>query len=147
MTDYEREQAAAAKTMLRGLRGMSADIDALLERRMRYEAQATRVTASYSGMPHGGRTESSVEYFACKLADMEREMDERVDEYVGAVREIEKNIDALADDRHRKILRWRYVNWWDWERIATELGVPESTARGSLHQGALLQYTICCGIT
>lgn len=142
-TDYEREQIAEAQESLQKLRVMNADIDSLLDRRMRYEAQATKRTASYSDMPRGGRTESSVEYFACKLVELDREANERIDQYVDTRREIEARVDTLADERYRKILRRRYLNWWDWDRIATELGLPTSTVRGSLHRGALLSYTTC----
>lgn len=145
MTDYEREQIVEAQECLRKLREMNADIDSLLERRMLYEAQATRRTASYSDMPRGGRTESCVEYYACKLVELDRETNERIDEYVDTRREIEARVDALTDERYRKILRRRYVSWWGWDRIATELGLPESTVRGSLHRSALLNYTTCSG--
>lgn len=145
MTDYERDRIAEARECLWKLREMNADIDSLLERRMRYEAQATRRTASYSDMPRGGRAESSVEHYACKLVELDREANKRIDEYADTRREIEARVDSLVDERHRKILRRRYVNWWDWDKIAAELGLPESTVRGSLHRSALLNYATCRG--
>lgn len=145
LTDYEREQVAEARECLRKLREMNADIDSLLERRMRYEAQATKQTASYSDMPRGSRMESSVERYACMLVELDRETNEHIDEYVDTRREIEARVDALTDERYRKILLRRYVNWWGWDRIATELGLPESTVRGGLHRSALLSYTVCRG--
>lgn len=147
MTEYEREQVAEAWEFLRKLRDMNADIDALLERRMRYEALATRRTASYSDMPRGGRVESSVEYYACKLVELDRETNERIDKYVDTRREVEARVDALTDERYRKLLRHRYVNWWDWDKIATELGLPTSTVRGSLHRSALLNFTTSGGLS
>lgn len=145
LSDYERECMAAARECLQKLRGMNADIDSLLERRVRYEALATRRTASYSDMPRGGRTESSVEHYACKLVELDRETNERIDQYVDTRREVEARVDALTDERYRKILLRRYVHWWGWDKIAAELGLPESTVRGSLHRSALLNYTTCCG--
>lgn len=145
MTEYEREQIAEAQERLRSLREMNADIDSLLDRRMRYEALATRRTASYSDMPRGGRTESCVEYYACKLVELDREVNERIDKYVDTRREVEARVHSMTDERYRKILLRRYVNWWDWDRIASELGLPTSTVRGSLHRSALLNYTTCCG--
>jgi DNA-directed RNA polymerase specialized sigma24 family protein len=145
LTDYERERMAAAQECLRKLRKMNADIDSLLERRMLYEAKATKRTASYSDMPRGGRMESGVEYYACKLVELDREANERIDKYVDKRREIEARVDAMTDERYRKILRRRYVDWWDWGRIAAELGLPENTVRGCLHRSALLNYTTCCG--
>lgn len=147
LSDYEQAQIAEAKQFLAKLRVMNADIDSLLDRRIRYETMATRRTASYSDMPRGGRTESSVEYYACKLVELDREANERIDKYVDTRREIEARVDALTDERYRKILRRRYLNWWDWDRIASELGLPTSTVRGSLHRSALLNYTTCCGVS
>lgn len=145
MTDYERSQISEAQECLRKLREMNADIDSLLDRRMRYEALATRRTASYSDMPRAGRTESGVEYYACKLVELDREANERIDQYVDTRREVEARVHSITDERYRKILLRRYVNWWAWDRIASELGLPTSTVRGRMHTRALKVYTRYCG--
>jgi hypothetical protein len=106
------------KAYLRQLTRTDRRIDAMLERRERYEALAMKRTTSLTGMPAAQRTESSVEYFAGKLVDLSRDIDQMVDQYVDLTRKIEKEIDALPDDRHRDLLKWRYVNGWRWEQIA-----------------------------
>jgi hypothetical protein len=108
-----------AKTYLRQLTRMDKRIDALFERRNRYKDLATRRTTVYRDMPGGGRRcASSCEEYVCKIVDLERELDRRIDEYVDLTREIEGLIANVPDDRHRDILTWRYVNGWSWERIA-----------------------------
>ncbi len=108
-----------AKTYLRQLTRMDKRIDALCERRTRYEALAMRRTGGYTGgMPGAQHRDSSVERYACKLVDLAREIDRRIDEYVDLTRVIEAQIAALPDGRHRDILTWRYVNDWSWDRIS-----------------------------
>lgn len=111
-----------AKTYLRQLARMDKRIDALVERQERYRELASRRTTVYRDMPGGGRRcASSCEEYVCKIVDLGREIDRQIDEYVDLTREIESAIDQLPDDRHRDILRWRYVNGWDWDRIAQSM--------------------------
>lgn len=127
------------KAYLRQLTRTDRRIDAMLERRERYEALAMKRTTSLTGMPGAKRTESSVEYFGCKLVDLTREIDRTVDEYVDLTRKIEREIDALTDDRHRDLLKWRYINAWPWERIAEEMHYDKRQVY-RLHGDALQEF-------
>lgn len=106
------------KTYLRQLTRMDKRIDALCERRTRYEALGQRRTGCYSGgLPGSQRRDSSVERYACKLVDLAREIDRKIDEYVDLTRTIEAQIAAIPDGRYRDILTWRYINDWSWDQI------------------------------
>lgn len=111
-----------AKEYLRQLSRKDARINALIERQQRYRELAQRRTAVYRDMPGGGRRcSSSVEEYVAKIVDLEHEIDLRIDEYVDLTREIEAVIERVGDDRHRDILRYRYINGWSWEKIAREM--------------------------
>ncbi|MEG2135785.1 MAG: DUF1492 domain-containing protein [Clostridia bacterium] len=111
------------KTYLRQIGRKDARIKGMLERQQRYRDMATHSTQVYRDMPGGGRrSASSCEEYVCKIVDLEREMDRAIDEYVDITREVERAIDALPDDRHRDILRFRYVNGWGWDKIAAAMG-------------------------
>ena len=111
-----------AKEYLRQLSRKDARINALIERQQRYREFAQRRTAVYRDIPGGGRRcSSSVEEYVAKIIDLEREIDRRIDEYVDLTREIEAVIDSVGDDRYRDVLRYRYINGWNWERIAQEM--------------------------
>ena len=110
------------KEYLSQLRWKNAKINSLLARQQRYRELATRRTAVYRDMPGGGRRgSSSVEEYVCKIVDMEREIDRRIDEYVDLTREIEGRIRTLEDERYRAILCFRYINEWSWVKIAREM--------------------------
>lgn len=125
-----------AREYMRRLLRKSARIDALHERQRRYTTLAERMTASYSGMPGGKRQASRVEEYACKAADLARELDRRIDDYVDLVREAEQLIAQLRDDRYRDVLTFRYLNGWRFPRVARAMGYDRKyTYR--LHEQAL----------
>ena len=128
-----------AKTYLRQLHDLDREIDALLQRRERYEALATRRTASYSDMPRGGRTESSVEYFACRLVELAQDIDAKIDAFVDLTREAEHLIEQVQDERYRRILKYRYLNGWRWERIAEAMNYDRRQVT-RLHGDALQAF-------
>ena len=77
-----------------------------------------------------------MEEYACKLADLEMEIDRRIDQYVDLTREIEAAIDAVEDPRYRELLRFRYVNGWSWLKIANEMHMSEDWVK-HMHGWAL----------
>lgn len=132
-----------AKEYLRQLTRKDVRINALIERQQRYRELAARRTAVYRDAPGARRRTSSVEEYVSKIIDLEVEIDRRVDEYVDLTREIEARIDRLEDGRLRDLLRWRYVNEWDWERVAGALGYERRQAF-RLHARALRAFEEVC---
>ncbi|MEA4899311.1 MAG: hypothetical protein VB065_14005 [Eubacteriales bacterium] len=131
-----------AKTYLRQLARMDKRIDALVERQERYRELAARRTTVYRDMPGGGRRcASSCEEYVCKIVDLGREIDRQIDEYVDLTREIEALIECLRDSRHRDLLTWRYINCWDWDKIADALRHTSVKAVWNLHSVALFEFT------
>lgn len=111
-----------AKEYLSQLWRKNAKINSLLARQQRYRELASRSTAVYRDIPGGGQSRaSSTEEYVCKIVDLEREIDRRIDEYVDLTREIEGRIRTLEDERYRAILCFRYINEWSWVKIAQEM--------------------------
>ena len=112
-----------AKEYLQQARQMNVRIEALRERRRRYEVLATQCTTHYrysaGGSRHGTtRQVSSVEEYGCRMADLAREIERRIDDLARLSWEIGETIDAVPDQRYRDLLTYRYLNGWSWERIA-----------------------------
>lgn len=108
---------------LRQLSRRGARIEAMRERQRRYRELAQGSAAHLCNVPGGGQRQvSSVEEYAVRMIDLEREMERRIDEYVALTLKIETAIDRIEDGRLRDLLRWRYMNEWDWEKIAQALG-------------------------
>ena len=111
------------KDYLRQLSRKDARIEAMRERQRRYRELAQGSAAHLCNVPGGGQRQvSSVEEYAVRMIDLEREMERRIDEYVALTLKIETAIDRIEDGRLRDLLRWRYMNEWDWEKIAQALG-------------------------
>lgn len=129
-----------AKVYLGQLRFKNAKINSLLARRQRYKDLASRSTAVYRDMPGGGRRgSSSVEEYVCKIVELEREIDRRIDEYVDLTREIDALIRSVADERYRAVLTLRYINEWSWTKIAQEMNYSVDWV-WKLHGRALLEF-------
>lgn len=107
-----------AREYLQQARGMMARLEAMNERRQRYEDLATSATAHYRSGPGGTRRVSNVEEYAVKMADLSAEMNIRAGIYAEALREIEAAIEAVPNQIYRDVLRLRYLNAWSWNRIA-----------------------------
>lgn len=130
-----------AKQYLRQLTRKDKRINALMERREHYQSMACRGTSSYTAERVSGTGQRSrVEDYAIKLIDLDKEVGREICRYVDLTREIEGMIKQLPDDRHRDILAWRYINGWDWDRIA---GAMRYDLRWvfRLHGEALSEFT------
>lgn len=126
-----------AREYLQQARGMKLRLEALEERRAFYRDMASGRIARYKpGTGGGTRRVSSVEKYACKLADLEADMARRVGAYVELVAEIEVVIDAVPDQRYRDLLRFRYLNGWSWHKIARRMGYQVESMY-KMHDNAL----------
>ena len=95
-----------AKAVLAAARRSRQRVEALMERRAWYEqAQQCR---------SGGRSE--------EMEKLQRALDREIDEAVRQELAAMGQIDALADPRHREVLRYRYLNGWKWKEIARCMG-------------------------
>lgn len=107
-----------ARTYLSQALRSGVRIEALRERRERYRQLAEQGGTLYRYSAGGTLRVSSVEEYGCRMADLAREMERRIDALAGTVADIQRTIDALPDARYRELLTYRYLNGWRWERIA-----------------------------
>lgn len=130
-----------AKQYLRQLTRMDKRINALLERRDHYRAMASSGTATTTATRVSGTGwRSRVEDYVIRLIDLEKEIDQATDTYVDAKREAVALIECLHDCRFRKLLTWRYICEWDWERVRCGLGYSTVQAAHNLHSAALIEF-------
>lgn len=72
-------------------------------------ARATRVTASLTGMPHGGGVTSQVESGVMDIVAARERYDAIREELAGMVRELRPMIEQLEDPLERNAMRLRYL--------------------------------------
>lgn len=88
-------------------------------------SQCEKVTASYrlAAAGHGGGGDGSEHRDAllAELADQTQEQFDRLRALLEQIRRVEAFIDTLPDERHRAILRLRYVDGLVWREVQTGL--------------------------
>jgi len=115
-------------------------IDSLIEHSQRCMEHATRATSRLTATRIGGTgRRSNVEDAVLAMVDLSREIERETNLYIEKVREIRAVIAKVPDNRHRLLLRWRYVNGWRWDRIAEGLNVSDRSWVWELHGKALLE--------
>lgn len=84
----------------------------------RAEANATKITATITGMPRGSGNNSKVESGAIRLTEVKAAYRETINELEQMKEELNPLIDTINDDDDRAAMRLRYIDWFDPERIA-----------------------------
>ena len=72
-------------------------------------------------MPHGSNQEDLSGY-AATLDDMIEDLKKERLEKVKIRKKIERSIRNLEDEDEQEVLRLKYINGWEWEDIAIEIG-------------------------
>ena len=84
------------------------------------EANATKITATITGMPRGSDNHSKVEDGAIKIMAMKDAYAEVIDELKVMREQLEPLIDTLDDPDDRAVMRLRYINGFRPEEFAHE---------------------------
>ena len=133
------QKCVLARACLENLRTIDREINAMLEHRQDILDLACRVTSATTSAPVQRDTGTSrVETGGIRLAEYSLEIDKRVDFLVDLKREAVKMIIQIPDPRLRLVLTMRYINAWDWEKVAKNMGYETSQVY-RLHATALLR--------
>ena len=95
-------------------------ISAKMAERDQLFALATSVTANMDGMPHGSGISDKVGNTAVKLAQVAKEIDERVDAYINHKADILKALERLPANQYGALHR-HYVLFMPWEEVAYDM--------------------------
>lgn len=83
---------------------------------------ATNITVTYSDEPHGSGTSDKVGNTVVKIADLQNEINDLIDELVEIKAESSKIINQIKDLRLRTVLIKYYVQNKTFEQVAVEMG-------------------------
>lgn len=98
-----------AREELEKLRELNVRIDALIEEKRKLAARVTSLARPLSE-PVSGTRRSDIANAAAKLADMDTEIDNTIDEYSERKKRILIRINAIKDIRYRTLLFLYYAN-------------------------------------
>lgn len=96
-----------------------AEIERLSVRIKEMEAQAMKVTAQVTGMPRGGNADAQALW--AKIVDDTDKLYAKQNYYYDHVKLVEQFIDSLSTDKHKEVLKLRYVNCMHWPEISRHL--------------------------
>lgn len=98
-----------ARAELEKLRELNVRIDALIEEKEKLAARVTGLARPLSE-PVSGTRRSDIANAAAKLADMDTEIDNTIDEYSERKKRILIRINSISDIRYRTLLFLYYAN-------------------------------------
>ena len=118
------------KTWLRSYRYLKAEIDRTEEEIAEWNARATRLTQSYSGMPSGSGSSDPIPNAVEKIISLESRLSVKVFELICVRDSIEKAIERLPDSSQRTLLRMKYIDGVrNWDKIGDAIGYTGRHAR------------------
>ena len=110
------------RSRLRDVRHCQLRTITLCARAERYREMAMQATGRTDAIRVSGTTErSKVEKYILELWDVHNELQEEISRLMEKSREAEKLIDHLPDERHRSVLKLRYLCGMTWDEIAEKL--------------------------
>lgn len=139
-----------AKEYLMKIRAMDVMIDSSIEELEVLQTLACKTTASFGGerVQSSGNSQK-VEIYAVKILAQKQKINDEIDRFVDFKEEARKLVNESCDADCNKLLKLRYfgkknektekIEYWTWERIATEMGFTFKWVSGGLHQRALSQ--------
>lgn len=114
-------------------------IDSDLKELEKLESLAISVSSpSLSGMPHSPNknTEPPFVRRISKIDILKDKINDEIDKYLDLKAEIRTVINALTDNDEKTLLKYRYINFYDWETICEKMNVSLRTAH-RIHSTAL----------
>ena len=100
-------------------------LDAMIECKLAEKQQlmdlATNITSSGDGMPHGkGMVPQKIQDIAVKLAELSKDIDKQVAEFVDTKNEIVAVLEQLPPNEYQ-VLHKHYIEYKTWEQVADEM--------------------------
>lgn len=94
---------------LKQYRSLSMEIDQISEELQRWQDLATRISPSYSDMPHGGGGDK-VQTAAVEVAELTDQLNEKIHQAVKMQQEIKELIGTIDDTTLRRLMIYRYIH-------------------------------------
>lgn len=105
---------------LKQYRSLSMEIDRISEELQRWQDLATRISPSYSDMPHGGGSDK-VQTAAVEVAELTDKLNRKLHQAIMVQENIKKLLESLDDIKLRQLMFYRYINGMRWEEIAVRM--------------------------
>ena len=120
----EAEKCNAAKEFLKQVRLCDIHINNKLEEKARLESLALKITSSWSSEHVSGScNQDKLGDAVSKIADMERDINKAVDEFIDKKKEVIAVLEKVQNPDQLDILYKRYIQYESFEQIANEMSM------------------------
>ena len=99
---------------------MHIEIDQITKELQRWQDLATRISPSYSDMPHGGGSDK-VQTAAVEVAELTDKLNQKLHQAIMVQENIKKLLESLDDIKLRQLMYYRYINGMRCEEIAVRM--------------------------
>lgn len=99
---------------------MHIEIDQITKELQRWQDLATRISPSYSDMPHGGGSDK-VQTAAVEVAELTDKLNQKLHQAIMVQENIKKLLESLDDIKLRQLMSYRYINGMRWEEISVRM--------------------------
>lgn len=99
---------------------MHIEIDQITKDLQRWQDLATRISPSYSDMPHGGGSDR-VQTAAVEVAELTDKLNQKLHQAIMVQENIKKLLESLDDIKLRQLMFYQYINGMRWEEIAVRM--------------------------
>ncbi len=99
---------------------MHIEIDQITKELQGWQDLATRISPSYSDMPHGGGSDK-VQTAAVEVAELTDKLNQKLHQAIMVQENIKKLLESLDDIKLRQLMSYRYINGMRWEEIAVRM--------------------------
>ena len=111
-----------AKEYLQKMRMYDARIESKLLEVQQLKAMITKITPTLKAdVVSSSGSQDKLGDAVAKIVDLENEINRDIDIYVDLKREVKAKLERLENPNHYKVLEKRYVQYYTFERIATEM--------------------------
>ena len=101
---------------------LDREISRKVEEVLRLRANLEKVTSVLTPEPKGGGSiYPKQEDYITRIADLEADINQDIDQLLNIRKEIVTTIEAVEDDRERLLLQYRYLDGYTFEWIAAEM--------------------------
>ena len=115
-------QMCDAKAYLRKIELLDAHINNKLNDLFTLRTMVTKITATISPVVvSGSGNQDKLGDAIAKIVDLQNEINQQIDRFVDAKREVSAVLEKLQDPDHVKVLHKRYIEYKPWEQIACEM--------------------------
>ena len=126
-----------AKDYLSQYKLMTAKIERIEQDLEEIREERAAISIQLDGMPRGSDLSERTARLAVKIADMECELIDMRSEAWSIRMDIIRTLGKLTNPTYFKLLHYRYIDDYKWERIAVEMNYSYQWVADSLHKCAL----------